>query len=317
MNGIPIFPDQASTTAAQIDSIYFVLLGLSLVFAVLIAGFSIFFGIRYRKNTNVDRSNPVHESMLLEFSWSFIPFVLAMGIFGWSALVFVDIYSPPEDALEIYVVGKQWMWHIQHPLGKSEINELHVPIDQPVKLILTSQDVIHSFYVPAFRLKQDALPGRYTTMWFEATKPGEYHLFCAEYCGTDHSRMIGTVIAMEPQDYQSWLSGGGSGETMAEAGERLFNDNGCISCHAAAGGGIGPSMVGLFGTERMLESGSTVVADEIYLRESIIDPQAKIAAGYQPVMASYDGVLSEGGILQIIAYIKSLNDSGDAVDGGN
>jgi cytochrome c oxidase subunit 2 len=314
MNQIPFFPEQASTTAAQIDSLYFVLLGLSLVFAVLIAGFVIFFGIRYRRDADVNRSNPLHESMALEFGWSFIPFLLAMGIFGWSALVYFNIYSPPADSLEIYVMGKQWMWHIQHPSGKSEINELHVPINQPVKLLLTSQDVIHSFYVPAFRLKQDALPGRYTTMWFEATKAGEYHLFCAEYCGTDHSRMIGKVVAMEPQDYQAWLSGSGSSETMAEAGERLFNQNGCSSCHLPDGNGIGPSLVGLYGREQMLDSGATVVADEAYLRESIIDPQAKIAAGYQPVMASYDGIISEGGILQIIAYVKSLSDIGTATD---
>lgn len=306
MDGFPLFPDQASTMATRIDSIFYVLVSLSIFFALLVAGLVLYFGVRYRSSSKADRSNIVHESLALEFSWSFIPFLMAMGIFGWSALVYFDIYSPPEDSLEIYVIGKQWMWQIQHPLGKSEINELHVPINQPVKLVMTSQDVIHSFFVPAFRIKQDVLPGRYTTMWFEATKTGEYHLFCTEYCGTDHSKMIGTVIAMEPQDYERWLSGGGSSESMAEVGARLFTQNGCSSCHLDAGGGIGPSLVGVFGTEVPLEGGGTALADEVYLRESIIDPGAKIVAGYNPVMSSYAGTLSEGNILQIVAYIKSL-----------
>ena len=306
MDGFPLFPEQASTMATRIDAIYFVLLGLSIFFGLLVAGLVIILGIRYRSAANVDRSNVLHESMALEFGWSFIPFLLAMGIFGWSAVVYADIYSPPDDSLEIYIIGKQWMWHAQHPLGKSEINDLHVPINQPVKLVMTSQDVIHSFYIPAFRIKQDVLPGRYTTMWFEATQPGEYHLFCAEYCGTEHSQMIGTVTAMEQQDYQAWLSGDVASESMAEVGERLFNQNGCASCHMDVDGGRGPSMVGLFGSEETLDDGSTVLVDEAYLRESIVDPTAKIAAGYEPIMPSYAGVISEGGILQIVAYIKSL-----------
>ncbi|GAB4424803.1 MAG: cytochrome c oxidase subunit II [Anaerolineae bacterium] len=306
MDGFPLFPEQASTMAARIDAIFYVLVSLSIFFAFLVAGLVIYFGIRYRSSSKADRSNVVHESMALEFSWSFIPFLMAMGIFGWSALVYFDIYSPPEESLEIYVIGKQWMWHVQHPLGKSEINELHVPINQPVKLVMTSQDVIHSFFVPAFRIKQDVLPGRYTTMWFEATKVGEYHLFCTEYCGTDHSRMIGTVVAMEPQDYERWLSGGAASESMAEVGARLYQQNGCAACHLDAGGGIGPSLVGIYGMEEELEGGSTVLVDDVYLRESIIDPNAKIVAGYDPAMPSYAGTLSEGNILQIVAYIKSL-----------
>lgn len=306
MDGFPLFPDQASTMATRIDAIFYVLVSLSIFFALLVAGLVVYFGIRYRSSSKADRSNILHESLPLEFSWSFIPFLMAMGIFGWSAMIYFDIYSPPEDALEIYVIGKQWMWQIQHPLGKSEINQLHVPINQPVKLVMTSQDVIHSFFVPAFRIKQDVLPGRYTTMWFQATKTGEYHLFCAEYCGTDHSQMIGSVIAMEPQDYERWLSGGAASVSMADAGAKLFEQNGCGSCHLAGGGGIGPSLVGIFGTEVPLEGGGTAVADEVYLRESILDPTAKVVAGYQPVMSSYEGILSEGNILQIVAYIKSL-----------
>jgi cytochrome c oxidase subunit 2 len=309
MDSFQLFPEQASTAAVQIDSIFGVLVALSIFFAVLIAAAIVFFGIRYRHKSDADRSNILHESLALEFGWSFIPFLLAMGIFGWSAMLYFNLYTPPQDALELYVIGKQWMWHVQHPMGKSEINELHVPINQPVKLIMTSQDVIHSFYIPAFRLKQDVLPGRYTTLWFEATQPGEYHLFCAEYCGTEHSKMIGQVVAMDPQEYEQWLGGMGAGESMADAGERLFNQNGCGSCHLEDGSGIGPSLVGIFGHEAELEGGDTVVVDEAYLRESILNPQAKIVAGYEPVMSSYDGILSEGGVLQIIAYIKSLSET--------
>ncbi|RME98381.1 MAG: cytochrome c oxidase subunit II [Chloroflexi bacterium] len=308
MENFSFFPEQASTMATQIDAIYFVLVGLSVIFAVGIAVAVIVFGIRYRKSTSVDRSNPLHESMKLEFAWSFIPFLMAMGIFTWSAFVYYNINTPPTDAVEIYVVGKQWMWQIQHPLGKAELNELHVPINQPVKLIMSSQDVIHSFFVPAFRVKQDVLPGRYTTLWFEATKVGEYHLFCAEYCGTEHSKMTGKVIAMEPQDYQNWLSGGGGGESMVEAGARLFQDNGCASCHIDGEGGRGPNLHGIFGTEVALEGGGTAVVDEAYLRESIYEPGAKVVAGYAPIMPSYQGSISEGGVLQLVAYIKSLSE---------
>lgn len=309
MDNFALFPQEASTVAGQVDALYFTLLGLSIIFATLIAGFLIFFGIRYRQSTKVNRSKVLHESLALEFGWSFIPFLLAMGIFGWSAMLYFDVKTPPDDALEIYVIGKQWMWQIQHPLGKSEIDQLHVPVHQPVKLVMTSQDVIHSFYIPAFRIKQDVLPGRYTTLWFEATKTGEFHLFCAEYCGTDHSQMIGSVVVMEQQDYEQWLGGNVSGETMVDAGKRLFSENGCSSCHIAGGGGVGPSLVGIFGKEVQLEGGGTATVDEAYIRESILDPQAKVVAGYQPVMSSFQGIISEGGILQLTAYIKSL--SGD------
>jgi len=296
--------------ASRIDSLYFTLVGLSIFFAITIAVFVVFFGVRYRKSTQVDRSNVLHESMALEFGWSFIPFLLAMGIFGWSAMIYFDINTPPKDALEIYVIGKQWMWQIQHPVGKSEINELHVPVNQNIKLIMTSQDVIHSFYVPAFRLKQDVLPGRYTTLWFEATQTGEYHLFCAEYCGTDHSQMIGKVVVMEPQEYQKWLTGSAvaaGSESMADAGKRLFTENGCVSCHVAGGGGIGPSLVGVYGSKVKLDTGETVTVDDAYIRESILNPAAKVVIGYKPVMSPYQGIVSEGNILQLVAYIKSLN----------
>jgi len=306
----PFFPEQASTISSQVDNIYFVLITLSLAFAVPVAGLIVFFAIRYRKGTNVNRTKLITEDFRLEFAWSFIPFVLAMGVFGWAAFVYFDIKRPPVDTLDIYVIGKQWMWQAQHPSGKSEINELHVPVDQPVKLIMTSQDVIHSFYIPAFRVKQDVLPGRYTTMWFEATKPGTYHLFCAEYCGTEHAKMGGSVIVLDQIDYERWLSGGTTGESLAMAGERLFQARGCTSCHGVgAGGERGPSLVGLFGQEVALQDGRTVVADEAYLRESIVNPQAKVVAGYRPIMPTYDGIISEEGLIQLVAYIKSLEPS--------
>jgi cytochrome c oxidase subunit 2 len=211
----------------------------------------------------------------------------------------------PDGALDIYVVGRQWMWKIQHTEGRREINELHVPVGQPIKLTLASQDVIHSFYIPAFRVKADVVPGRYTSMWFEATKAGEYHLFCAEYCGTQHSGMIGRVVAMEPKDFESWL-GGGTGESPVEAGETLFTRFDCVNCHQTGARQRAPQLAGLYGRNVLLQDGSRVRFDEVYIRESIITPNAKIVAGYQPLMPTYRGQISEEQILQIIAYIRSL-----------
>lgn len=306
MGEISFFPENASTMASRIDMMYFVLIGLSLAFAIPIAIAVIVFAIRYREGSEVDRSKPIYESLKIEFLWTFIPFVLAMGIFVWSAIVYFDYASPPKDTLDIYVIGKQWMWQIQHPLGKREINELHVPVNRPIKLIMTSQDVIHSFFVPAFRVKQDVLPGRYTTLWFEPTKVGEYHLFCAEYCGTDHSRMTGKVIVMEQAAYEEWLGGPATGtETMAEAGERLFEQQACGSCHTETENARAPSLVGRFGGMTALQGGQTVPFDEAYVRESLLQPEAKLVAGYDAIMPSYEGSISEEGILQLIAYLKA------------
>jgi cytochrome c oxidase subunit 2 len=247
------------------------------------------------------------ENLKLETSWAVIPLLLALAVFGWSAVVFADISRPPADTLDIYVIGKQWMWHAQHPSGKLEINQLHVPIDQPVKLIMTSQDVIHDFYVPAFRVKRDVLPGRYTTLWFEATQTGEFHLFCAEYCGTDHSRMVGSVTVLEQLDYEKWLSGD-SGGSLVAAGQQIFERRGCTSCHSGEPDARGPALAGLFGTRVALEDGSTVVADEVYILESIVQPQARLVAGYPPIMPTYEGIISDEGLFQLVAYIKSLSE---------
>lgn len=315
MGDLPFFPDQASTIASQIDTLYFVLISLAAIFAIPVAILIVFFAIRYRRGAEVNRVWPNIARYKLELTWSIIPLILAMGIFTWASMLYVKIYSPPNDALEISIVGKQWMWKAQHPNGRREINQLHIPIGRPVKLTMISQDVIHSFFIPAFRVKQDVLPGRYTTMWFEATKTGQFHLFCAEYCGTDHAGMGGQVIVMEQAQYQQWLSGNASSEPPAAAGERLFTQLGCASCHKADDSGRGPSLVGLFGTQVELANGRTIVADESYIRQSILDPNANIVAGYEAIMPTFQGQISEESIIQITAYIQSLKDKQNVASG--
>ncbi|MEW6272681.1 MAG: cytochrome c oxidase subunit II [Thermodesulfobacteriota bacterium] len=308
-----LFPENASTLAGEVDALYGFLVAISAFFSILIALTIVTFAVRFRRS--VERQVfPSWEGMLwLELTWSVIPLLIVLSVFFWSARVFVAQYTPPENALQVYVVGKQWMWKTQHVEGRREIDELHVPVGRPVRLTMTSEDVIHSFYIPAFRVKQDAVPGRYTSIWFEATKPGVYHLFCAEYCGSQHSRMIGRVVAMEPAEFQTWLSGGsgvaGDSESMASAGKALFEQLGCASCHQQAGTARGPSLVGLFRREVTLADGRKVIADETYLRESIVDPQAAVVAGYQPIMPTFRGLVSEEGLLQIIAYLRSLQPS--------
>jgi cytochrome c oxidase subunit 2 len=242
----------------------------------------------------------------LELLWIGVPFALVMSMFIWGAQVFFEIHRPPDEALDVYVTAKQWMWKLQHPQGQREINALHVPVRTRVRLTMTSEDVIHCFYVPAFRVKRDVLPGRYHRLWFEATKTGEYHLFCAEYCGTKHSEMIGTVYVMEPADYEQWLSGAAAGEPPEEAGKKLFAAMRCDSCHSPTSGARGPALEGLFGSQVSLAGGATAVADEDYLRESMLAPLAKLVHGYEPLMPTYQGQLGEEQILQIIAYLKSL-----------
>jgi cytochrome c oxidase subunit 2 len=305
LSALPLFPEQASTVAPKVDALYFFLLGVSGFFSLLIGTLVIAFAIRYRRRSEDEVPPAIHGSLALELIWTLIPFAIAMVIFVWSASVYLTLARPPDDALEIFVVGKQWMWKLQHMEGRREINELHVPVGRAVKLTMTSEDVIHSFYVPAFRIKADVLPGRYTTVWFEATKPGSYHLFCTEYCGTEHSRMIGRVIAMEPAEYQVWL-GGGVAPSLASLGERLFQDLGCVTCHKEEPDARGPALAGLFGAPVRLKGGGTVVANEAYIRESIVDPQARIVEGFEPIMPTFKGLVSEEGLLGLITYIKSL-----------
>jgi cytochrome c oxidase subunit 2 len=304
--GFPLFPEQASTMAPRVDQLYFFLLGISVFFATLILILIIAFAVKYRRRSDDEQPRPISGNLGLEILWTVVPLSLTLVMFVWGARLFFITFYPPTDALEINVVAKQWMWKVQHAEGRSEIDELHIPTGRPIKLIMTSQDVIHDFFVPAFRVKNDVLPGRYTTLWFEATKPGAYRLFCSQYCGTQHSGMIGHIIALEPAEFQAWLSGGATVVSMATAGENLFQKLGCVSCHAQNDTGRGPSLAGLLGKTVHLQSGASVTADEDYIRESILNPQAKIVAGYPPIMPIFKGLISEDGIMQIIAYLKSL-----------
>jgi cytochrome c oxidase subunit 2 len=305
--GFPLIPEQASTIAEGVDLLYYFLSAVSAFFSVLIFAVIFYFAIRYRRRSETEIPKPIHGSTALEILWSAIPFCIVMVMFGWGASLYFKNSRAPEGAMTINVVGKQWMWKLQHPEGQREINELHVPVGRAVRLVMTSEDVIHSFYVPAFRTKMDVLPGRYTTAWFEATKTGEFHLFCAEYCGNEHSRMIGKVIVMEPVAYEEWLSGAAAGESMAAVGERLFTELRCDSCHSPDGSGRGPSLGDVFGHTVALESGQTVIADEAYVRESILNPRAKFTAGFRPVMPTFQGQITEEQLLQLIAYIRSLS----------
>ena len=305
---LPLVPDSASTLSWKVGALYFYLSGVTLFFTLLISTVLIFFVIRYRRRTPYEIPRPVAGSHKLETLWTVIPFVIAMTMFGWGARVYFDQYKPPDNAIEVYVVGKQWMWKIQHATGQREINELHVPVNRKIKLIMTTEDVIHDFFVPAFRTKADVIPGRYVTIWFEATKPGKYHLFCAEYCGMNHSGMTGSVIVMEPREFDDWLSGDTGNVTPAAAGQQLYQSLGCASYHGPNGeGGRGPALTGAFGGMAALESGQSVRIDEAYIRESIINPQAKLVAGFGPIMPTFQGQVSEDQLVQLIAYIKSLH----------
>ncbi|MFQ5604154.1 MAG: cytochrome c oxidase subunit II [bacterium] len=305
--GFKLLPEQASTLAGKIDLLYFFLVLVSLFFAALIFFLIYIFVVKYRRRSEDEVPKELPGLLKLELLWTIIPLILVLVVFAWGASLYFTSYSPPEDVLEIFVVGKQWMWYVQHPTGQREINELHVPIDRAVKLTMATEDVIHSFYIPAFRIKKDVVPGRYTTMWFEATKPGEYHLFCAEYCGTKHSEMRGRVVVMEPNDYQNWLSGGAGTEPMKVSGEKKFQQLACHTCHKEVPGARGPSLVGIFGQPVLLESGQTMLVNEDYIRESILTPNAKIKAGFKPVMPTFKGQIDEISLLQITAYIKSLS----------
>jgi cytochrome c oxidase subunit 2 len=311
-SGFPLFPPQASTVAGRVDALYFFLIAVSTFFSLLIATLVVVFAVRYRRRRAGELPRPIHGSIALELVWTVVPLLISLGTFVWSADVFVSIRRVPPGAMEVYVVGKRWMWKTQHMTGQREINELHVPIGVPVKLTMTSEDVIHSFFIPAFRVKQDVIPGRYTTIWFQATKTGEFHLFCAEYCGTKHSQMIGSIKVVEPAAFQTWLAGGAAG-SPAEEGEKLFQSLACVTCHRADSGARGPRLEGLFGRTVRLSGGEAAVADADYIRESILNPTAKVVEGYQPIMPTFQGLVSEEGVMQLVAYIQSLPAPGAAV----
>ena len=305
-SGTPLFPAQASTIAPRVDHLYYFLLSVSGFFAILVTVLVVIFAIKYRRRHADEVGAPIHGSLVLELIWTGIPFVLAMVMFVWGSSVYFAIARPPAETLDIYAVGKQWMWKFQHREGQREINALHVPVNTPVRLIITSEDVLHDVYLPAFRVKMDAIPGRYTQLWFNATQIGTYHLFCAEYCGTKHSGMIGSVTVMPQAEYEAWLGGGASEGTLAQRGERLFTQLACVTCHMGGDTQRGPVLNGLFGSTVQLASGETVKADADYIRESILNPTAKIVAGFPPIMPTFQGQVTEEQLLSLTEYIKAL-----------
>jgi cytochrome c oxidase subunit 2 len=311
MPGILQWPEQASTLAGQIDFVFNVLNAVTVFFSLLIAGCLVYLAVKYRRGAPADRTNAPDEGLAIELIWTIIPAIICVILFTLATVVYLRQARTPEGAMEIYVVGKQWMWKLQHPEGRWEMNELHVPLGRKVKLTMTSEDVIHSFFVPAFRLKQDVLPGRFTTMWFEPTKAGEYHLFCAEYCGTKHSGMIGTVYVQEPADYEKWLRSGNVKTSMAERGEHLFRQLGCGGCHGPGANVRAPMLNGLYGSSAPIQypDGSTrvIVADQRYIHDAILLPESEIAAGYKPIMPTFKNQLDETEVLELIEYIKSLS----------
>lgn len=309
MGTIPLWPDQASNFAAGVDGVYIFLLLVSLVMTVGIYVAIIFLSAKYRRRPDV-QPEQIEGSHVLEITWSVAPMFFFFAFFLGGAWIFFKERTPPQGASEVYVVAKQWMWKLEHPEGPREINELHVPLGKDIKLIMTSQDVIHSFFVPAFRIKQDVLPGRYTIMWFRATKEGTYHLFCAEYCGTLHSGMIGNIVVQQPMEYEAWLNGGSASMPLAQSGAKMFAELGCSSCHRADAPGRGPLLAGVFGKTVQLEDGRTLVADENYIRESILDPGAKVVAGFKPVMPTFQGLITEEQLAALVAYVKSLSPQG-------
>jgi cytochrome c oxidase subunit 2 len=301
---INLFPEQASTVAGKVDALYFFLILITIFFTVLVGAMVIGFSIRYRKSAH-PVATQIEGSVPLEIFWSAVPLGISMVIFVWAAVLYFDLMRPPREAMDIYVTGKQWMWKIQHPSGVREINQLHVPVNTNVRMTMISQDVLHSFFIPEFRVKHDVLPNRYTYVWFNATKTGTYRIECTEYCGTKHSGMIGEVVVLDPAAYQLWLSGG-TGGSLAQAGEQLFTSLGCVTCHSGESGARGPNLAGVYGTPQKLADGRTVVADDDYIRESVLNPQAKIVASYGPIMPTFAGQVSEDGLIQLVAYVKSL-----------
>ena len=311
-----ILPEQASSLAPRIDELYWFIIAVTAFFGILVTVLVIYFAVKYRTNDPLAIGAPITGSIPLELGWSVIPFVISIVIFAWSADVFFAIQRPPDQTLEIYSTGNRWMWKFQHLDGRSEINELHVPVGRAVKVTFTSEDVIHSLYFPSFRVKADAIPGRYSSVWFTPTKVGEYHIFCAEYCGTRHSGMVGRVTVMDASAYQAWLSGNTAGP-MSGRGERLFTELACNTCHREDGTGRGPALVNKFGTEERLSSGMVVRVDESYVRESILNPQAKLVAGYQPLMPTFQGLVNEESVMALVEYVKSLQGSQRAAGAGS
>jgi cytochrome c oxidase subunit II len=303
---VPFQPPAASSIAQGVDTLYLVLSGITAFFTVLIFSIIFVFMVKYRRRKDDEIPVATHTPLVVELTWTIIPSLICAVLFVWAAALYVQNGRPPRSSIEVFVIGKQWMWHLQHPEGPREINELHVPVGVPVKLTMTSQDVIHDFYIPAFRVKKDVLPGRYTSLWFKATETGTYHLFCAQYCGTNHSEMIGWVYVMSSSDYANWLAGGEKSESLAQLGERLFSQYGCDDCHAPESNGRAPSLVGVYGKPQKFASGETRVVDESLIQQAILTPNSIHLPNYQPVMPTYQGQIDQDQMLELIAYVKSL-----------
>src|SRR5687768_2166579 len=302
-----LIPEQASTLAPRVDQLYWFIIAITAFFGILVTVLVIAFAFKYHTHDPMKVGAPITGSIPLELGWSIIPFLISVVIFAYSADVFFDIHRPPDQTIEIYATGKRWMWKFQHLDGKSEINELHVPLGRAVKITFTSEDVLHSLFFPAFRTKADAIPGRYSSVWFTATKLGEFHLFCAEYCGTRHSGMVGRVVVMEPAEYQAWLTGGVVGGSLSQRGEQLFNDLACNTCHRTDGTtGRGPSLVNKFGNSERLTTGEVVTVDESYIRESILRPHVKVVTPFEPLMPTFQGLISEENVMALVEYVKTL-----------
>ena len=306
LTNFALFPPEASKIAPQMDALYFFIVLVSLVGLTIVVLLVTSFSILYSKKRH-PVAVQIEGSTLLEATWTIIPLGLFLVMFVWGALIYFRVYTPPANAMNIYVVGKQWMWKAEHPGGQHEINALHVPINRPIQLTLISQDVFHSFSIPAFRVKREAIPGRYTSVWFEATTPGTYHLFCTQYCGTEHSHMIGEVVALTPDDYKKWLASSTSGASLAQNGERLFASLSCTACHNTRPDARGPSLANVYGSKLQLANGQTVTADDAYLREAILSPSQHIPQGYAPIMPTYQGQISEEGVIALVEYIKNLD----------
>jgi cytochrome c oxidase subunit II len=306
MVNFAIIPPEASTIAPQVDALLVFMTLVSLVGLVLVGLLITAFSILYRKEKN-PVATQIEGSTLLEATWTIIPLGLFLIMFVWGSVLYFRIYTPPPNAMNIYVVGKQWMWKAEHPGGQHEINSLHVPINQPIQITLISQDVFHSFSIPAFRVKREAIPGRYTTVWFNATTPGTYHLFCTQYCGTQHSGMVGDIVVLTAADYKKWLASSTSGVSLAQNGERLFASLSCNACHNGQPDSRGPSLANVYGSKLTLSTGQPVLVDEAYLRQAILNPSAHITQGYAPIMPTYQGQVSEEGLISLVEYIKNLN----------
>ncbi|HET8749123.1 MAG TPA: cytochrome c oxidase subunit II [Sphingomicrobium sp.] len=308
---MPIWPATADAYARRVDFLFSGLLIVAVLTAGLVFFLLILFAARYRAGSSIERVDPPTKTWRWEVSWTTASLIIFVLLSIWGARLYLRLYTPPADAEQIFIVGKQWMWKAEHPGGQREINELHVPAGRDIRLILASQDVIHSFFVPALRIKQDVVPGRYETMWFRADKPGRYHLFCSEYCGTDHAHMGGWLTVMNQRDFAAWLRAQGGGATLAEQGEALFRRYGCSGCHEPGGTVRAPRLEGLFGSPVPLSDGKVVIADNRYVRDSILNPKAEVAAGYDPVMPTFAGQVNEDDLAKLVAYIQSIGTRGE------